>query len=380
MRETRLAIRAARGSGAAAATRGGVQGPRGGRGAAGRWPPARAPPRSPSTSRGRRRAPHHRARPLPRPRAVRAVKSSVALRHSRALNVGTFHTPTERLLSTQVARNSRSPCSAGSSAPGELRGHARAHAPPLPGGVPSLSPRRGRVGAHANGRERAVESCSSTRRTRRAAPVPARAAPPGPGRCVGGHLISARGPSSSTPLRADLARARHVRGARGASEARALASADVLVAASDGAAPAPGSCCARSTPASPSLASRWRSTRRPRRRRHGLLFEPATSDARRPTAEARRQRGAARQPPARPRRREQPWQRVDDGSGRLRRLAGARHAAPATRDRARLRTGRHRRRPAHAHGPLARLRDPVEVLLATPATRGSGRSPSPTTT
>ena len=30
--------------------------------------------------------------------------SSAALRHSRALNVGTFHTPTERLLSTQVAR------------------------------------------------------------------------------------------------------------------------------------------------------------------------------------------------------------------------------------------------------------------------------------
>ncbi len=31
--------------------------------------------------------------------------SSVALRHSRALNVGSFHTPTERLLSTQLARS-----------------------------------------------------------------------------------------------------------------------------------------------------------------------------------------------------------------------------------------------------------------------------------
>ena len=30
--------------------------------------------------------------------------ASLALRHSRALNVGTFHAPTERLLSTQVAR------------------------------------------------------------------------------------------------------------------------------------------------------------------------------------------------------------------------------------------------------------------------------------
>ena len=30
--------------------------------------------------------------------------ASVALRHSRALNVGSFHAPTERVLSTQVAR------------------------------------------------------------------------------------------------------------------------------------------------------------------------------------------------------------------------------------------------------------------------------------
>ena len=30
--------------------------------------------------------------------------ASAALRHSRALNVGTFHAPTERVLSTQVAR------------------------------------------------------------------------------------------------------------------------------------------------------------------------------------------------------------------------------------------------------------------------------------
>ena len=30
--------------------------------------------------------------------------SATALRHSHALNVGTFHSPTERVLSTQVAR------------------------------------------------------------------------------------------------------------------------------------------------------------------------------------------------------------------------------------------------------------------------------------
>jgi hypothetical protein len=30
--------------------------------------------------------------------------ASAALRHSRSLNIGSFHTPTERLISTQVAR------------------------------------------------------------------------------------------------------------------------------------------------------------------------------------------------------------------------------------------------------------------------------------
>ena len=30
--------------------------------------------------------------------------SSIALRHSRALNVGSFHAPTERILSTQLTR------------------------------------------------------------------------------------------------------------------------------------------------------------------------------------------------------------------------------------------------------------------------------------
>ena len=34
--------------------------------------------------------------------------SSVALRHSRALNVGSFHAPSERVLSTQVARQGTS--------------------------------------------------------------------------------------------------------------------------------------------------------------------------------------------------------------------------------------------------------------------------------
>ena len=50
--------------------------------------------------------------------------SSVALRHSRALNVGSFHAPTERILSTQLAGRCRGCCSAAST-----RG-PRATAPP----------------------------------------------------------------------------------------------------------------------------------------------------------------------------------------------------------------------------------------------------------
>ena len=64
------------------------------------------PPRCRSTSRGRSR---RRSQALPldlvhvhEPFAPSA--SSVALRHSRGLNVGSFHAPTERILSTQLTR------------------------------------------------------------------------------------------------------------------------------------------------------------------------------------------------------------------------------------------------------------------------------------
>ena len=56
-------------------------------------PPARGPARAASTSTS--------STSMIRSRRARA---SVALRHSRSLNVGTFHEPTERVLSTQVAR------------------------------------------------------------------------------------------------------------------------------------------------------------------------------------------------------------------------------------------------------------------------------------
>ena len=43
--------------------------------------------------------------------------SSVALRHSRALNVGSFHAPTERILSTQLDRGRCRGCSSAASTP-----------------------------------------------------------------------------------------------------------------------------------------------------------------------------------------------------------------------------------------------------------------------
>ena len=80
---------------------------------------AGARPRCPSTSRARSRT-LLTALPLDvchvhEPFAPSA--SSAALRHSRALNVGTFHAPTERLLSTQVAREARRGCCSAASTP-----------------------------------------------------------------------------------------------------------------------------------------------------------------------------------------------------------------------------------------------------------------------
>ena len=165
--------------------------------------------------------------------------ASVALRHSRALNVGTFHAPTERIVSTQVARKvvqlvfGRLDARLASFHatrdllqrffPGDyrvLRPGADALARPVPApGAPV------RI-AFVDEEERAALRLF-LRALRRLDPAL-------PWRAV---VSSARGPGSSTPLRADLrARVQFVSD----SEAAVLAGADVVVAASDGAAPAPG--------------------------------------------------------------------------------------------------------------------------------------------
>ena len=169
--------------------------------------------------------------------------SSAALRHSRALNVGTFHAPTERLLSTQVARKvvqlvlgrldartasfDATRCLMQRFFPAEYRVL-------LPGAdrpAPRVPPADGgpvRFGFVDDEERPALRLfLRALRRLDPALPWEV-------------TILSARGPSSSAPLRADLeARVRYVApGELG--EAELLAGSDIYVAASDGAAPAPG--------------------------------------------------------------------------------------------------------------------------------------------
>jgi glycosyltransferase involved in cell wall biosynthesis len=166
--------------------------------------------------------------------------ASVALRHSRALNVGSFHAPTERVVSTQVARKvvqlvfGRLDARLASFEatrtllqrffPGDYRvvspgADAVPHMPRAPGAPVTI--------AFVEEEERAALRLF-LRALRRLDPAL-------PWRAV---VQSARGPSSSTPLRADL-RAR-VEFVPDGDATALLAGADVLVAASDGAAAQPG--------------------------------------------------------------------------------------------------------------------------------------------
>ena len=166
--------------------------------------------------------------------------ASVALRHSRALNVGSFHAPTERVVSTQVARkvvqlvfgrlDARLASFEATRAllqrffPGDYRIVApgadavpRAVRPP---GAPVTI-------AFVDEEERPALRLFLRALRRLDTGLDWRAV-----------VHSARGPSSSTPLRADLRE--RVEFVADGDEAGLLASADILVAASDGAAPQPG--------------------------------------------------------------------------------------------------------------------------------------------
>jgi glycosyltransferase involved in cell wall biosynthesis len=171
--------------------------------------------------------------------------SSAALRHSRALNVGTFHVPTERLLSTQVARKvvqlvlGRLDARTASFA--ATRDLMQRYFPAdyrvvLPGcDAPAPRPHDGVAGGRRHTRIVFVDD-----EERAALRLFLRAL-----RRLDGDgdwevtIVSMRGPSSSTPLRPDLERRVRYLGPDELGVDEALADADVFVAASEGAAPVP---------------------------------------------------------------------------------------------------------------------------------------------
>ncbi|MCW3016850.1 MAG: hypothetical protein JWO02_3942 [Solirubrobacterales bacterium] len=170
--------------------------------------------------------------------------ASAALRHSRALNVGTFHAPTERIVATQVARKlvdlvlGRLDARLASfqATADLLRRHFPARYEVVrPGADVAVRTARTDGPVHVvfiDGEERAALRLF-LRALRRLDPDLDFAV----------TVLSDRGSSSSTPLRADLReRVRFAEpGDREAlSEADLLAQADICVFASDGAAPAPG--------------------------------------------------------------------------------------------------------------------------------------------
>jgi glycosyltransferase involved in cell wall biosynthesis len=168
--------------------------------------------------------------------------SSVALRHSRALNVGTFHAPTERVVATQVARKlvtlvfgRLDARHAAYPATCELmdRFFPATYEVVPPGsdaiarqdGPPSRDGDRPLRLAFVDVEERPALRVFLRALRRLGTDVPWEAT-----------VVSTRGPSSSTPMRSDL-RERVTFRDDGADAV--LAGADVVVAASAGAAPAP---------------------------------------------------------------------------------------------------------------------------------------------
>ncbi|WP_445147733.1 PHP domain-containing protein [Baekduia sp. Peel2402] len=165
--------------------------------------------------------------------------SSVALRHSRALNVGTFHAPAERVVATQVARKlvtlifgRLDARHAAFGATAELLNRF------FPATYEVVRPGTGAETPHvARGADEPLRLLFVDVEERQALRVFLRAL-----RRLGtdvpweATVISKQGPSSSTPLREELRqRVRFVEDG----EEEAIARADVIVGASAGARPAP---------------------------------------------------------------------------------------------------------------------------------------------
>jgi hypothetical protein len=306
--------------------------------------------------------------------------ASVALRHSRALNVGTFHAPTERVVATQVARRlvdlvfGRLDARLASyAATAELMSrHFPGRYEVVPPGadvaVRPDAPREGRrvVIGFVDAEERgALRTFVRALRTL------------DPALDWEARVLTARGPSPAAPLRADLRD--RVTFLESGDEDALLAGADVVVAASDGALPAPGlvlrAIAAGAVPLASSLAVYEEVTGDGA---HGLLF--AARDAQTLGAQLTR---LIAQPELRARlhaagdevRAAVRWDRVADHLEAVySRTAARRHASAGRPEVARRLAGRKRIDvDLHMHtdhsGDCA---TPVEVLLATARDQGLG--------
>ncbi len=307
--------------------------------------------------------------------------SSAALRHSRALNVGTFHAPTERLLSTQVARRvvslvlgrldartasfDATRCLMQRFFPADYR--------VLLPGADAPAPRVPAAGGRVRFGFVDDEERPALRLFMRAL---RRLDPAGPWEAT---ILSARGPSSSAPLRADLeARVRYV--APGdVGEAELLASSDIYVAASDGAAPAPGLLLRAINAGAVPLAARLPVYEEALGEgAYGLLFEPRdvetlAAQLERLVADAQlRERLRAAAEPVRA---QLTWSRVADDledvyagvAARRHPIAGNRGLAAKLASRPRIDVDLHMHTD-HSHDCAT----PVEVLLATAREQGLG--------
>jgi predicted metal-dependent phosphoesterase TrpH/glycosyltransferase involved in cell wall biosynthesis len=301
--------------------------------------------------------------------------ASAALRTSPYLNVGTFHAPTERVVSTQVARKlvqlvfGRLDARIASfEATAELMRRffpgdysvVLPAADPVRATEPTARPRI----VFADGEERAALRLF-LRALRRLDPDLDWEA----------TVVTARGPSSSTPLRAEL-RERITFAERGADEA--LAGADIVVAASDGAAPAPGILVRALAAGAVPLASRLPAYEELLDDGRGLLFEPGDSQilaeqlARLVGDAALRQRlrdGAAGL------REQLTWERVTDDVERVYRALVARRHPTEGNPAVRMRLRRRKLIDVDLHMHTDHSYDcatPVEVLLATAKEQGLG--------
>jgi len=307
--------------------------------------------------------------------------SSAALRYSRALNVGTFHAPTERLLSTQVARKvvtlvlgRLDARTASFQATRDLMGRffPADYRVLLPGADAPAA----RVPA-AGGRVRFGfvddEERPALRLFLRAL---RRLDPAGPWEAT---ILSARGPSSSAPLRADLeARVRYVSPGE-VGEAELLAGSDIYVAASDGAAPAPGLLLRAINAGAVPLTARLPVYEEALGEgAYGLLFEPRDVE----TLAAQLERLVADvalrerlQAAAEPVRAQLTWSRVADDHedvyagvvARRHPIKGDKRLAAKLSSRARIDVDLHMHTD-HSHDCAT----PVEVLLATAREQGLG--------